>query len=118
VNGRFRIQDLVSRVEAANSEAGGKPYLIDETTAIVRFIFPCGKVEGLIAKWRSEGLKTRRNWWEIFAGDSKGNQRTVDGIKFPVVRARHLPALPASPLERRTRPSRSNNRHVSASVTP
>jgi hypothetical protein len=43
VNGRFRIQDLVSRVVAANSEAGGKPYLIDETTAIVRFIFPCGK---------------------------------------------------------------------------
>ena len=43
VNGRFRIQDLISRVDAANSEAGGKPYLIDETTAIVRFIFPCGK---------------------------------------------------------------------------
>jgi hypothetical protein len=43
VNGRFRIQDLISRVDAANSEASGKPYLIDETTAIVRFIFPCGK---------------------------------------------------------------------------
>ena len=42
VNGRFRIQDLTSRVEAANSESQGKPYLIDETTAIVRFIFPCG----------------------------------------------------------------------------
>jgi hypothetical protein len=43
VNGRFRIQDLASRVHAADSESQGKPYLIDETTAIVRFIFPCGK---------------------------------------------------------------------------
>jgi hypothetical protein len=43
VNGRFRIQDLATRVVAADSESGGKPYLIDETTAIVRFIFPCGK---------------------------------------------------------------------------
>jgi hypothetical protein len=42
VNGRFRIQDLSTRIAAADAEAGGKPYLIDETTAIVRFIFPCG----------------------------------------------------------------------------
>ena len=56
------------------------------------------KVEGLIARWRSEGLKTRRNWWEIFAGDSKGNPRAVDGIKFPVLRAarrrQNLPDVP------------------------
>jgi hypothetical protein len=29
--------------KAAQIEEGGDRYLIDETTAIVRFIFPCGK---------------------------------------------------------------------------
>ena len=56
------------------------------------------KVEGLIAKWHSQNLKTRRNWWDIFAGDSNGNPRSVDGIEFPVLRAarrrKKLPDVP------------------------
>jgi len=42
VNGRFRAHDLLTRMGSAEIEAGGDRYLIDETTAIVRFIFPCG----------------------------------------------------------------------------
>jgi hypothetical protein len=42
VSGRFRAQDLMSITEAATIEENGDRYLIDETTAIVRFIFPCG----------------------------------------------------------------------------
>src|ERR1035437_7090914 len=42
VNGRFRAQDLMSIPDAATIEENGDRYLIDETTAIVRFIFPCG----------------------------------------------------------------------------
>jgi hypothetical protein len=38
VNGRFRADELMSRTEAASHSR----YLVDETTAIVRFIFPCG----------------------------------------------------------------------------
>lgn len=38
VNGRFRADELMNRAEAANHSR----YLVDETTAIVRFIFPCG----------------------------------------------------------------------------
>lgn len=35
---RFRADELMNRAEAANHSR----YLVDETTAIVRFIFPCG----------------------------------------------------------------------------
>jgi hypothetical protein len=42
VSGRFRAQNLMTISEAAKIEENGDRYLIDETTAIVRFIFPCG----------------------------------------------------------------------------
>ena len=37
VNGRFRAGKLVSRQDAASMDR----YLVDETTAVARFIFPC-----------------------------------------------------------------------------
>lgn len=43
VSGRFRAQDLMTIKQAAQIEEDGDRYLIDETTAIVRFIFPCGR---------------------------------------------------------------------------
>jgi len=44
VNGRFRAMDLKTTKEAYElvSKKSGR-YLVDETTAIVRFIFPCGE---------------------------------------------------------------------------
>lgn len=42
VSGRFRAGDIVTRAAAAEIQQDGARYLIDETTAIVRFIFPCG----------------------------------------------------------------------------
>jgi hypothetical protein len=42
VSGRFRAQNLMTITNAAVIEENGDRYLIDETTAIVRFIFPCG----------------------------------------------------------------------------
>jgi hypothetical protein len=42
VDGRFRAQDLMPLAKAAEIAESGDRYLIDETTAIVRFIFPCG----------------------------------------------------------------------------
>lgn len=38
VSGRFRAARLMSRADAAIEEAAHRPYLIDETTAVVRFI--------------------------------------------------------------------------------
>jgi hypothetical protein len=43
VSGRFRAERLMTIQEAARLEQNGGRYLIDETTAIVRFIFPCGE---------------------------------------------------------------------------
>lgn len=41
VQGRFRAADLATLPKAAATMAGGGRYLIDETTALVRFIAPC-----------------------------------------------------------------------------
>jgi hypothetical protein len=43
VSGRFRALKLMSTTQAATVEENGDRYLIDETTVIVRFIFPCGQ---------------------------------------------------------------------------
>ncbi|MCK9207793.1 MAG: hypothetical protein M0P66_11830 [Salinivirgaceae bacterium] len=44
VNGRFRADKLMTLKEVSEKlVSNGYKYLIDETTGIVRFIFPCGK---------------------------------------------------------------------------
>ena len=40
VNGRYRADRLASRAEVLNRPFGYGPYIVDETTAIVRFILP------------------------------------------------------------------------------
>lgn len=42
VSGRFRAESLATMAEVADFQKYGGRYLIDETTAVVRFIFPCG----------------------------------------------------------------------------
>jgi hypothetical protein len=41
VAGRFRMEPLGTQDRAAYLQKNGRPYLADETTAVVRFIFPC-----------------------------------------------------------------------------
>lgn len=41
VSGRFRANDLMSLDQAADLQKAGERYLVDETTAVTRFIFPC-----------------------------------------------------------------------------
>jgi DNA adenine methylase len=43
------------------------------------------KIDAAIRKWAKEGKKTRRNWWDVLAGDKNGNPRRVLGIEFPVL---------------------------------
>lgn len=43
VSGRFKAAPLATMEEVAAIHKEGGRYLIDETTAVVRFIFPCGK---------------------------------------------------------------------------
>lgn len=41
VNGRFRTEKMLTMQDAAGIQERGGRYLIDETTAVTRFIFPC-----------------------------------------------------------------------------
>ncbi|MGE0388005.1 MAG: hypothetical protein AB7Q97_25045 [Gammaproteobacteria bacterium] len=45
VDGRFRGFPLSSREEALHRHRSGGQYLVDETTAIARFIFPCNETD-------------------------------------------------------------------------
>jgi DNA adenine methylase len=45
------------------------------------------KIESVMTTWRKQGKRTRRNWWDVLAGDSKGNPQCIEGITFPVLRA-------------------------------
>lgn len=41
VRGRFRAADLMTQQQAFDLVKTGQAYLVDETTAVVRFVFPC-----------------------------------------------------------------------------
>jgi len=41
VSGRFRVGGILTRKQSGEHLAKDRPYLIDETTAVVRFIIPC-----------------------------------------------------------------------------
>jgi hypothetical protein len=43
------------------------------------------KRERVLSIWRQNGVKTRRNWWDVLAGDQSGQPREVAGEKFPVI---------------------------------
>ena len=45
------------------------------------------KIAKLEARWRKAGKATRRDWWQVLAGSSKGTPTTVGGITFPILRA-------------------------------
>jgi hypothetical protein len=47
-------------------------------------------IDDVMDEWASAGKKTRRNWWEILAGDRHGNPRTIAGRKFPVLAVAQL----------------------------
>jgi hypothetical protein len=45
VDGRFRAGDLLTRKQAFEMSEEGQDYLVNETTAVTRFVFPCLKNE-------------------------------------------------------------------------
>lgn len=47
-------------------------------------------IDELVDKWKAEGKQTRRNWWEVLAGDKNGNPRIIDGRSFPVLRSAQI----------------------------
>jgi len=54
-------------------------------------------IDGFVNRWKAEGRRTRRNWWEILAGGRLGKPRTIDGHSFPVLKAAQIrQGLPVS----------------------
>jgi hypothetical protein len=43
-------------------------------------------IDEVMAKWKSQGNKTRRNWWDILSGDRNGKPRRIGDVEFPVLR--------------------------------
>lgn len=44
-------------------------------------------IDEIMDEWREAGNRTRRNWWDILAGDAHGGPRKVAGREFPVLMA-------------------------------
>jgi hypothetical protein len=44
-------------------------------------------IDNVMNGWKSKGTKTRRNWWDVLAGNKNGTPKTIEGITFPVLRA-------------------------------
>jgi hypothetical protein len=52
-------------------------------------------IDEIIEEWQTQGKATRRNWWQVLAGDSRGNPRKIAGRTFPIIAAiRKRQALP------------------------
>lgn len=56
VDGRFRASGLTTQAEATELQRTGGRYLVDETTAVVRFIFPCKETEADTIRFLFEAL--------------------------------------------------------------
>lgn len=55
------------------------------------------------AEWKQRGKRTRRNWWEILAGDKHGQPRKVWGRTFPALAtAQERQNMPVTPNARRS----------------
>lgn len=91
VSGRFRAAPLCSRSDAWELQSTGSPYIVDETTAVVRFIIPCqttrvqfldeGEMEEIISKRedqvvRDDVARIRGLFVKIFA---EAVVRTIQG---------------------------------------
>ena len=43
-------------------------------------------IERIIDEWKRQGKGTRRNWWDVLAGDSHGKSKKIEGKEIPVLR--------------------------------
>jgi hypothetical protein len=55
-------------------------------------------IETIMAEWKVDGKSTRRNWFEILAGNKLGNKRVAGGRAFPIIASvRQRQGLPSTP---------------------
>jgi hypothetical protein len=44
-------------------------------------------IDEVVKEWKTAEKRTRRNWWELLAGDSNGKPRRIGERVFPVLKA-------------------------------
>lgn len=49
-------------------------------------------IDRVMVDWRSRGVRTRRNWWNVLAGTKHGRSISVSGVSFPMLRAARIRA--------------------------
>lgn len=55
-------------------------------------------IDKIMDEWKANGKKTRRNWWEMLAGDQRGRPRRLGGYEFPILKSvRIRQGLPVTP---------------------
>jgi hypothetical protein len=55
-------------------------------------------IEKIMDDWKASGKKTRRNWWEMLAGDRQGRPRRLGGYEFPILKSVQIrQGLPVTP---------------------
>jgi hypothetical protein len=42
-------------------------------------------IEAVERGWKRKGTGTRRDWWEVLAGNPNGNPKKIEGKTFPVL---------------------------------
>ena len=63
-------------------------------------------IESFIAEWKATGKHTRRNWWEILAGDSRRKPLHNQWQALPRIEDRTDSTRPAGDSERDLAPGR------------
>jgi hypothetical protein len=48
------------------------------------------KIHAVELGWKRKGTGTRRDWWEVLAGNLNGSPKIIEGKKFPVLRAARI----------------------------
>ena len=43
------------------------------------------KIHAVEQGWKRKRTGTRRDWWEVLAGNQDGSPKTIEGKKFPVL---------------------------------
>ena len=55
-------------------------------------------IDKIMDDWKTSGKKTRRNWWEMLAGDRQGKPRRLGTYEFPILKSvRIRQGLPHTP---------------------
>ncbi len=47
-------------------------------------------IDKVMEGWKRKGTRTRRNWWEVLAGNADGGGKAIEGVTFPVLRAAQI----------------------------